>query len=217
MTLNIKIFARHANNIRKTEVLHSEDFGSLSKAQKFCKSWMRGYKYKLCNYFFHMTGEEVDQWMTLLEGDLVQIQEPTLVDEIHCQKDNELSEIEAQIAQISAACSALQRENDELYQTTLKIRDENRTLDEMGQREMCKRTSGFLDTMQYYNTPDSNGRRPLDTGPEPGSLLEGYYNYRATTPNVDYRGPYVTIKMGSCGSGRHNPNTGKYDPNWHGG
>lgn len=133
------------------------------------------------------------------------------------KKDNELSDLAAQIAKMTEACLELQRENNDLYQTIEKIRAENRSLDEMFHREHCKRPSGFLDTMQYYNTPDSSGRRPLDTGPKPGSLLEGYYSYLENTPNVNYRGPYVTIKMGSCGSGRHNPNTGKYDPGWYGG
>lgn len=86
MDLNVKIFARYANNIRKTKVLHSADFSSLAKAQKFCKTWMRGYKYKLCNYFFHLTGEEIDQWMILSGSDLIQIQEPAHEDEIHEQK-----------------------------------------------------------------------------------------------------------------------------------
>jgi hypothetical protein len=150
MSFNVKIFVRHDNNVRKTEVLHSEDFPSLSKAQKFCKSWMRGYKYKLCNYFFHLTCDESDVWMTVSSGDFVVISEPTVVDSVYRQKDDELSEIEEKIDLLAAECSKIEKENADLYTETEKIRAQNQDLSRKIENERPR--SGFLDYMSALNS-----------------------------------------------------------------
>ncbi len=150
MSFNVKIFVRHANNVRKTEVLHSEDFPSLSKAQKFCKGWMRGYKYKICNYFFHLTCDESDVWMTLSQGDLVEIDEPIVVDSVYRQKDDELAEIEAKIALLVAECSKIEKENADFYSEIEKIRAQNQALSRKIESERPR--SGFLDYMSALNS-----------------------------------------------------------------
>lgn len=211
-SVKVEIFGRHSNGVRKSEPLHTESFLGLAKAQKFCKGWMRGRGCKLCNYFFHITGEDGGAWFTLSGGELVEVQDLKVTDDVIFQKEEELAAIKAQIAEVAAQCAVLQSETAEIYRAVLEKRAEYSALRDQLTCEQRSRSGGFLAAMKYYNTPDRNGRRPLDKDPEPGSLLAGYREWAANTPNPGYTGRYVTISMGDCGSGRHDPNTGKYNP-----
>ena len=219
-TFKVQVFPRRDRLVRGSEVIHSEEFKTLAGAQKFCKRFMRGYRAKLCNYFFHIVGSGLECWFTLNGVKLVDVEDLKVDEELEAQKDEELEALNAQIAEISAQSISLQKQADEVAQRVYKQREVRTGVSSQIDYERSFRPSGFIDSLKAMNdsmpadVPTAD--RPYGNA-EPGSLLEGYRKYLSETPNVGYNGPYVTIKMGSCGSGRYDPNTGKYNPHWHGG
>jgi hypothetical protein len=148
----VEIFARKADKVRSGAPLHFEELPTLTKAQKLCKGWKRGYKGQLCNYFFHIVGEELDAWYTLSQGELVEIQEPESSGAVEDRKTVDLKQLEAQIADIQAQCSKLDKENSSLYQEVERVRATNSDIAARIQQERNdRRGPSFLDGLENWN------------------------------------------------------------------
>jgi hypothetical protein len=148
----VEIFARKADKVRSSASLHSEEFPTLAKAQKLCKGWKRGYKGKLCNYFFRISTPEGASWHTLSDGELIEIQEPESSAAVSDRKSADLEVIEAQIAGIRDLCSKLDKENSSLYQEVERVRATNRDVAARIQQERNdRRGPSFLDGLADWN------------------------------------------------------------------
>lgn len=148
----VEIFARKADKVRSSASLHSEEFPTLAKAQKLCKGWKRGYKGKLCNYFFRISTPEGASWHTLSDGELIEIQEPESSAAVSDRKSADLEVIEAQIAGIRDLCSKLDKENSSLYQEVERVRATNSDIAARIQQERNdRRGPSFLDGLENWN------------------------------------------------------------------
>ena len=193
------------------------NFASIADAKKYCLYYGSNGDSRYIKYFFHVNGENIDVWFTVnfvkpdrgrtLKPKLVEVYAPVIgCSEIN--KQHKIKEAKKRIKEWQAWLERLQKDNKERIDI---IQCEKKSA-QIGEQQLHDMRNKACSPTPYTPCPP-----PIDRSPEPGSLLEGYYHWRSTTPNVDYKGPYVTIEMGSCGSGRYDPNTGKYNPHWHGG
>jgi len=170
-------------------------------------------------YFYHVTGENIDVWfVSVLYRDPWSRSRKVKckIEETHApvegfeeiNKKRKISDAQKKLKAYEDHLEKVKRTN--LERKDIIMREKHNA--EVGEQQLYDMRNQACSPTPYVPCPP-----PMDLGPEPGSLLESYYHWRSTTPNVDYNGPYVTIKMGSGSPGRHDPNTGKYNANWYGG
>lgn len=150
-TVKLEIYGRQENGMRKSEALHSECFCSHAKAQKFCKTWKRGFKTRLCNYFFRFIIDDCEGWFTLnWKGDLVEIPKPSVADDKILKK--ELFDIEANISELKAIVEDVERENEKLRKAITSKTQEISMAEEEPELspEYCR-----LRYLKFLNTPNS--------------------------------------------------------------
>lgn len=218
MTVNVSVYHHFGNSqaVGRSSSFTCASVAEAKKAALFNASQMIRDRIR---YFYHVTGENIDVWFVS-----VLYRDPwSRSRKVKCKIEETYAPVEGfeeinKARKISDAQKKLKAYEDHLEKvkrTNLEwidiIRCEKQS-NQVGEQQLSDMRNQACSPTPYVPCPP-----PVDRSPEPGSLLESYYHWRSTTPNVDYKGPYVTIKMGSCGSGRYDPNTGKYSPHWHGG